>query len=339
MKLFISSSANKTTLVAGLSEVLRGISTYISIFTSSDVERGTNWRKEIAEQLRHTDVFLLVMADPTVGAEWSLYEAGNFLGDKSDSAKRLYVMHLPDQAAPSVLSEYQSVPVLKTSVEAFLFNLFEETTDVQDYSRFDRIRRAADDIVKLFLNFRSEYVGIDSGELLLIRSIELTIGFRAKLSEITALPGDAFVGSNNMEIFGLQRSSPSGGDWTWNAFEQAIGMTNNEAWARDISASCIRLSKGLISIIKTPFLSPRANKTYQTEFYRTHYRSYGDMTKDFKIILVLVELHVQENSIDGVDKSLVFVITAYRDDAEVIFDGISAAAASGSLVARRVKML
>src|SRR5205823_3540922 len=86
------------------------------------------------------------------------------------------------------------------------------------------------------------------------------------------------------------------------------------------------------------YKSAYTRKTYQPAIYGALLAKTGGLQrKSYTVTIHLIETSGPEIEPPKIDDNLVFVITAFNEDSEVIYEGIRAAAESLHLTAKRVK--
>jgi hypothetical protein len=171
----------------------------VKCFISEDIEKGTNWRKAIAEHLTLSSFLVLVFADPEEDWGWCLYETGFFDAlsqlPGGTQLRRIYCLHNPSTTPPSPISDLQTVPATAKDVSQWLGEIFVGTK--QSKKEFhDDIPNVSDKICDLFLAGRKA--------VYLAKSINLNLK-RSLLKSSDDLPDDTVIqGDSGLidELFG-----------------------------------------------------------------------------------------------------------------------------------------
>ena len=125
---FFSHKVNNSGVTKSVIELLDGHTENVSFPISEQIEKGTPWRKAIAELLNRANFLVLVFTDPNEDWGWCLYESGFFDAlSQSESRRRIWCLHNASTAPPSPIADLQSVPAKKPDVEQWLTELFQKT--------------------------------------------------------------------------------------------------------------------------------------------------------------------------------------------------------------------
>jgi hypothetical protein len=99
IKIFFSHNLRDAPVTKSLIRIIERHTDNIKCFTSEDIEKGTDWRKTIAEHLALASVLVVVFTDPDEDWGWVLYETGFFdsLVQKRDAtnSRRMYCLQNP----------------------------------------------------------------------------------------------------------------------------------------------------------------------------------------------------------------------------------------------------
>ena len=103
----------------------------VRCFISEDIEKGKNWRDEIAQHLKLSSLLVLIFTDPEEDWGWCLYETGFFdaltqLPDATQ-ARRIYCLHNTSATPPSPIANLQTIAAEPEDVSRWLRGLFEYT--------------------------------------------------------------------------------------------------------------------------------------------------------------------------------------------------------------------
>ena len=131
IKIFFSHNVRDAPVTKSLVEIIEHHTENIQCFTSEDMEKGTDWRKTIAEHLALASVLVVVFTDP--GEDWGsvLYETGFFdsLVQERDAtnSRRMYCLQNPSVVLPPPIANMQSVLITPNGLSAWLEDLFTYT--------------------------------------------------------------------------------------------------------------------------------------------------------------------------------------------------------------------
>jgi hypothetical protein len=114
---FISWSGRRSKAVANtmrlwLEDVLQGTRPWMS---GSDIDKGTRWGNEIAEQLRTATIGIICVTPENLTSPWLLFEAGA-LSKLADSYVCTLLMDIAPGAVPSPLGTFQATQTIKDDV-------------------------------------------------------------------------------------------------------------------------------------------------------------------------------------------------------------------------------
>jgi len=196
---FFSHKARDCPVAEAIIDLLDRHTENVSFFISEKIEKGTNWRKSIADHLSRSSFLVLLFTDPKEDWGWCLYETGFFdaLTQARDSAsvRRLYCLHNEATTPPNPISDLQTVSANVDEIEQWLRELFQHTK--QNKARFmDAIPGLAVQIRDLFSNPKNELYSESC--------ISLTLD-RSAVSSPNELPDDAILSGERSlvaEVFG-----------------------------------------------------------------------------------------------------------------------------------------
>lgn len=95
--------------------------TYQADFTA--MIAGQKWRDWIFKSIRESNLFILLLPDPSDEWDWCLFETGLFEAQRT-SADRLICLHHPDTEVPDQIKDYHAVSATIPEVESFLRSIF-----------------------------------------------------------------------------------------------------------------------------------------------------------------------------------------------------------------------
>ena len=194
---FVSHKANDESITNAIFDVLETHTENIKFFISEKIEKGTDWRKEIAECLTTAGFLMLVFTDPKEDWGWCLYETGFFDALRqvpgASETKRIFCLHNPSAKPPSQIAHLQSVPAKVEDVRKWLEDLYSSTK--QSKKQFiDDIPNTAVKICELFSS--------EKGMVYSTKSITVTVSCQSMRSP-DDLPADTVIKGDNrvMEEF------------------------------------------------------------------------------------------------------------------------------------------
>jgi hypothetical protein len=107
----------------------------VKVFLSSDttsIRGGSDWRKEIQDNVLASNRFVLLFSDPRLNWDWCLYEAGLFQGSHPTKENQDFVVFLPSGMPPAPLSHLQAIPADHGKIEPWLGTLPAKTGEIVD---------------------------------------------------------------------------------------------------------------------------------------------------------------------------------------------------------------
>ena len=120
---------------------------------SKNIEKGTNWRQTIAEQLTLSSFLVLVFTDPSEDWAWCLYETGFFDAltrtPNTMHTRRIYCLHHASNPPPSAIADLQTIPATVEDVSQWLKELYEHTAQTKEIL-WEDISPIAGQICELF---------------------------------------------------------------------------------------------------------------------------------------------------------------------------------------------
>jgi TIR domain len=195
---FFSHKVGDEGVTKSLIDLLARHTELVDFIISENIEKGKDWRQEIADALSRANFLVLVFTDPNENWGWCLYESGFFdaLSQVSKSSgKLIWCLHHASIPPPSPLAGLQAITATKhDDVEKWLKQLFRNTGQTKDQF-LDAIPELAEKICSLF--------SVDQKPIYSERSIKITAN-RTLLSP-DDLPDNAAVEGDDRlmaELFG-----------------------------------------------------------------------------------------------------------------------------------------
>jgi TIR domain len=195
---FFSHKVGDVGVTKSLIDLLARHTELVDFIISENIEKGKDWRQEIADALSRANFLVLVFTDPNENWGWCLYEPGFFdaLSQVSKSSgKLIWCLHHASIPSPSPLAGLQAITATKhDDVEKWLKQLFRNTGQTKDQF-LDAIPELAEKICSLF--------SVDQKPIYSERSIKITAN-RTLLSP-DDLPDNAAVEGDDRlmaELFG-----------------------------------------------------------------------------------------------------------------------------------------
>jgi TIR domain len=172
-KVFFSHKVEDYKVTQSIINLIERHTERVRCFMSENIEKGTNWREAIAEQLTHSSFLVLVFTDPNEDWAWCLYETGFFDAltriPNTMHTRRIYCLHHASNPPPSPIADLQTVPAKVEDVSQWLKELFEHTVQTKEVFR-DDIPQIAGQICELFERERKSIYSAKSMEIAVRRS-------------------------------------------------------------------------------------------------------------------------------------------------------------------------
>jgi TIR domain len=324
-KVFLSHRHEDAAIAAQLARTLRmyGIGN-LELSHSANVIHGKDWRESIEGQLRRAELLLLLLTAPSdfsSGWDWSLFEVGYFSRFEG-TQKRIIALSPPNLEIPSPLAKVQHIQAVRDQVTWFLEELFVRTgltgRDVPINTDFAKDRSRVEDLAGEICALLAP---LSVGSRMHAHS--LILKFEESPHEpVIAEDVEIEIDAMSLKMFGLLER----GKFTWGDIHRSLhGETT---WISELSEAIYAIASGRYAKpIKSTFPSAEG-QSFIPVVYRDETRSSG--LRLFHILFVPTD-------VAPVNPDLVFVISAFRNDMEPIYEAIEAAATNYSLSAKRVK--
>ena len=219
--IFFSHKHHDEPVTKGIISLLRRHTENVQCFVSEDIEKGTNWRRAIAEHLALSGFLVLIFSDPEEDWGWCLYETGFFDAlsriPSADLMRRIYCLHNPSTTPPSPISDLQAVPATTKDIKQWLEEIFEHTKQTKREFR-DDIPKLAEDICGLFVQERKPIYSAQSICLTVRRDL---LKSAEDLPDDTLIRGEAGVID---ELFGTKSDTID-----WKSAKKKIGQSPNSS--------------------------------------------------------------------------------------------------------------
>jgi hypothetical protein len=129
-RVFISHKQPDEASAIAIRDALAQFSGDLEFFISGDnIHAGEDWHARLREELRDSNLLLLLFTEPTRDWDWCLYEVGLFTRLDSDVDEPVVCIYPPDGEPPAPLVSLQGVPGTLDSTASFVRS-FIKTTDI-----------------------------------------------------------------------------------------------------------------------------------------------------------------------------------------------------------------
>ena len=324
-KIFISHRHEDAATAAQLAELLRMFGgEQLDLSLSETVDPGEASLTRVEEKIREAEMLLLLLTAPSdlsSGWDWSLYEVGLF-SSATDPQKRLVALSPPNLEVPAGFGDLQHIIAVPEQIVSFLIDLFGRTTLTGRNEPINRnIEEASAIIEELAGEICAFLAPLPVGARMHANYLILKFPKGIQQSEI---PADVEVEGNSMSLkmFGLLERDQC----TWGDIRASL--SRETTWVSELGNAIHAINSGRYPTPIKSTLQSTEGQSYLPIVYRDETRSSG--LRLFHVLFVPTDLV-------PIDPELVFVITAFRDDMEPIYEAIEAAVSSYALSAKRVK--
>jgi len=281
--------------------------------------------QRIRKYLNSTELFIYMLTYPSAKSRvnnYALFDIGYFasLADV-DNNKRIVVLTPPGFNVPNPLKDYQSFEAYPDNIIEFLKSFarehFGRDEPINPYlsskEKEGDLLYLADKICSLYT---PTHYGVRMHENSLMLKVEVKI-----TKPILPKNTEVYIDAVSAKMFGLYKKN-----YIW---EDIISSLNGDkTWVTELGEAIHSIVKGKYAKpIKGTFLSVEG-KSFLPIIYRDEWLD--DRFKLFSVLFVPTD-------VVPVDQKLVFVITAFQDDMEPVYEAIKEATGKYELLAKRVK--
>lgn len=260
-RVFISHKKDDHATAMIVKSTLEKFSGDLEFFVSGDqIAGGEDWHERLRQELRDSDLLLLLFTEPAKKWDWCLYEVGLFerLDDKTEP---VVCLHNCEGGPPDPLKGLQSVAADIESVEKFLDQLI-RTTNYTNHKKplnakvsDDDIQEAAEAICNQFAGNIKPYYACFRAHLTLPSVDE----------QFTQIPRDAIV-SGSTETMRLFGRTPD--DTTWGELIESH-LDPDARWVSEIDQVFSDACSGRLSApTHFTFIAHDGVRIFRPEFYR-----------------------------------------------------------------------
>ena len=123
-RIFISHKAEDKIIAKSLRDILKEFDDdereKLKFYLSEEIPGGKKWYKWIRDNLRASNLLILIYTDPTRNWDWCLFEAGLFDDLNGACHRRLICLHSSKTKPPDPLCEFQSFAATHERINEFL---------------------------------------------------------------------------------------------------------------------------------------------------------------------------------------------------------------------------
>ena len=303
-KVFFSHKVEDEKVTHAIIDLIERHTERVRCFMSKSIEKGTNWRQTIAEQLTLSSFLVLVFTDPNKDWKWCLYETGFFDAltriPNTLHTRRIYCLHHASNPPPSPIADLQTVPAKIEDVSQWLKELFDHTLQTKEIFR-NEIPQVADHICELFSRERKPIYSA--------KSVEITVRC-SSLKSPDDLPEDTVIEGDHRlmeEVFGTNIGKI---DWKSAKVQFAKFPNSSEANLNALK----EISRALYKIHGNSRVRP-IQGTIFVEQGPKRYRPVISYAKELSADLISCEMLLIEEvggPLQNVDKRLGALLTSIR---------------------------
>jgi hypothetical protein len=302
--IFFSHKQQDEPVTKEIISILRSHTENVQCFISEDIEKGTNWRKAIAEHLALSSFLILVFSDPEEDWGWCLYETGFFDAlsqiPSATQSRRIYCLHNPSTTPPSPIADLQAISANTKDITLWLKEIFELTNQANEGFKKE-IPKLSERISALFVQSHKQVYSAKSLDLIFKCSLQTSPD---DLPDDAIIQGDA---SLMDEIFCTENKTID-----WKSAKLKIGQfpsssETNFRTLKEISrAACCICSGNRVPTIQGTLFVGEGPKRYRPIISHAKEISF----KTFNCQILLVE--EVGGPLQNVDKDLRVLLTTIR---------------------------
>jgi hypothetical protein len=243
LKIFLSHSSKYRDLAILVKRSLEALEAEktLDIRFSDDMAGATDWRQWIEDNVRDSDVFLLLYPSASMEMGWCNYELGRFY----DSKRPVICIKNTDIASPPpAFQPYQSYDASPAKLSKFLRELFHADIGNPGSEYYARGEDVAKGIAASFAEARVKE-----------HFFERRLVFSLRYSSAGTLDLDKSTVEGNSEglnLLGLSDSSAT----SWSVLQRSIG--EDSAWLSELESTLPQVATGALPPALPPYRSPTA---------------------------------------------------------------------------------
>jgi hypothetical protein len=133
MKVFISWSGERSRLVAEalrywLPKVIQAVQPWMS---ASDIEKGTRWRTDIANELEQTSIGIICLTPENLGSPWLHFEAGALSKQQQNTFVCTFLYELEPADIREPLAQFQTTKAQKEDIRSLVDTINNALSDMR----------------------------------------------------------------------------------------------------------------------------------------------------------------------------------------------------------------
>jgi len=284
VNVFISHKSEDEATALRVRDILKGFdddqNPIIEFHLSEEIPGGAEWYKWITNQLKLSNILILLFTDPTRNWDWCLYEAGLFDLMDGDHHRRTICLHSSETEPPDPLKHVRAFSAGKKDIERFLNQLFVETTitglDKPIASWItkapEKLERAVKDISQLINRTAIECRWYTKFLVIHVKDPGTIQSGR--------IPPDAKVEATEKTLELFDKAS---GQWEWKDLEEKARTREDRRWLNELAKATQSICKGdLPEPMQALFHPLRGTVMYRPILYRVDKLADGSIK--FKIL-------------------------------------------------------
>ncbi len=267
VRVFVSHKHEDRELAKSIKEIVEPYApSRLECFISGEnIVAGEDWKKRVKQELRKSNLLLLLFTQPAKEWDWCLFEAGLFTPLLSDDDRRRIVcIHPPDSDGPRPLTNLQGVKADPENMGKFLVKFFHtsEITKVDPPLNPKINKKTINEMARQICDLFGPH------EILphyTCSRLELSIPRELKLKK-NAIPREAVVrgDASSLAIFGL-----AGGDHLWGEVVDSVGRHGTSDWVEEIGkAFHLAAKRHVIEPARETFRSANGGKIFRPVLYK-----------------------------------------------------------------------
>jgi len=254
VKIFVSHSSRYSDIAKSLKLSLQALESkmLLDIMVSEEMAGSTDWRQWIEDNVRDSDVFLLLYPSASMEMGWCNYELGRFY----DSKRPVICIKNTDIAGPPpAFQPYQSYDASPAKLSKFLRELFhdgafsnKQAINADIGNPGSEYYARGEDVAKgIAASFAEARVKEHFFERRLVFTLRYSSAGTLDLDKST-VEGN----SEGLNLLGLSDSSAT----TWSVLQRSIG--EDSAWLSELESTLPQVATGALPPSLPPYRSPTA---------------------------------------------------------------------------------